>query len=1293
MLSDIRKYSEPVKFSYMLMRPDGYVYDEGTERYYEIYEQLMLIEYLTANIEFNLCGFDELNISIPKWTTKRQKTVINPAWEKLQGNYIIEVSNNISDKKQRFIIDTIEKDINDKSIKNVSAYSLEREFSQKNLHKFSSKTLTKDNQELDETWYLRDILNHINKNYMDNTWSIGKIDGNVETKRRSFDVSSQSIWTFLRDLQESFCCIFKFDTINRAIDVLDAMVYPVCPKCHRPEYLVYYGSTLECYNPDCYIDVDDKLASSFDSDSTMDIIDEDGKHRTVLAKDGEKVNWTTTVYGKDTGLYLSERNYINDFKENLDMSEFATRLYVYGKDDLGINTATLNYGGQPYLEDFSYFRNKKYMTQELLDALDRYDALYESKKGEWKAINDEYYDLLRQHSEAVVVPERSQSLLDELQFEVKSITRLSQIQANGSSTEKLDTLKETFKDYNEQIIHYLDADGTVQEKKIIELLDDLGETITGIEGKVVDISKAIKAINDSFEYQFDIMEQALKDDINLDNYSLNQLEEALKVYNSRIDVLNNISKNIITADINSELTTGKTWETGDRIYYRLIEEDTDKGIAKTVFDNFDSPYTLSNATSEGYFEFNLPNKYTKVIRNNAVYTLQLWLAKKLSDGKYDDRVLQTENVHYYVMETGNTSGSIYKIRQNSIDLTVIKNALGKAIEQKKLVVAEIEKLQEKNAEKTTALKLSLNKSTAEDEQGLIFTDVLIRELNRFIVEKEYVNDNIGVADINTDIHTDKYKECVDELYQDGLTAFYAMSTPTIEFNIDIVNFMRDIRYQSDWNKISLGDMIHITHGDASKKDYIVRITQIQWNPTDNFIQLTLSNEDKFTSGKGFMEKMIKKINSTSTTVKVQKEKWNNAQSNAVDEILNTGWNAAISAITCGDDVNVITDHRGITIINGIDVNKQMRLMDGLLAFTDDNWNTTKATISNGNVLAENIVGRFLVGKNLYIVATKTDGTTLTFRVDGEGVKLDNGSLTILPMNGNYADSNGITLSPDPHEGFKCTGYDSQSRKCFEIKMNGQDGLLMYTLNANGEPKTYMLKADVNGNLTVNGVVYAKDLFLGAINQSVITYIDAKTGTKVYYDPDNPNQSGNVKDVIAAIQGQHISCAGLMIKNGNSMFCIDEDAKVTIKNGEIHMINGNNELWIDADNFIRWAINGQDKFYYDKELDAIVFKGKIIGSEIYGSNIYGGKFYDEDGKVYITIGGEKSSAMGDLTIYNNNGERFKIEDQATQMYLKSLGRTFIISSGSSTIMKNTWEYGGSEVATKADLERLEARLSK
>ena len=33
----------------------------------------------------------------------------------------------------------------------------------------------------------------------------------------------------------------------------------------------------------------------------------------------------------------------------------------------------------PYIEDFSYYRTLKYMPQDLLDALDRYDELVEEK--------------------------------------------------------------------------------------------------------------------------------------------------------------------------------------------------------------------------------------------------------------------------------------------------------------------------------------------------------------------------------------------------------------------------------------------------------------------------------------------------------------------------------------------------------------------------------------------------------------------------------------------------------------------------------------------------------------------------------------------------------------------------------------------------------------------------------------------------------------------------------------------------------------------------------------------------
>jgi cytoskeletal protein CcmA (bactofilin family) len=177
-----------------------------------------------------------------------------------------------------------------------------------------------------------------------------------------------------------------------------------------------------------------------------------------------------------------------------------------------------------------------------------------------------------------------------------------------------------------------------------------------------------------------------------------------------------------------------------------------------------------------------------------------------------------------------------------------------------------------------------------------------------------------------------------------------------------------------------------------------------------------------------------------------------------------------------------------------------------------------------------LLGHNLVGKNLYIVGTKSDGTTGTCRIDGDGVLIDNGSLTILPMNGNYADSNGITLSPDPHEGFKCTGYDSQSRKCFEIKMNGQDGLLMYTLNANGKEKEKMFHANINGQLMTNGDIYCKRLFLQGMNGDIATAMDAL----------KLNDKGNT-----SIGGDFINAKGIQVKKGSkTTFEVSEDGDVT-----------------------------------------------------------------------------------------------------------------------------------------------------
>jgi hypothetical protein len=74
----------------------------------------------------------------------------------------------------------------------------------------------------------------------------------------------------------------------------------------------------------------------------------------------------------ETGIIISGENYIKDITEQIKIDEIVTRLYVDGKD---IDISGVNITGQPYLDDFSFFKNTNYMSQDLIDALNDYDTL------------------------------------------------------------------------------------------------------------------------------------------------------------------------------------------------------------------------------------------------------------------------------------------------------------------------------------------------------------------------------------------------------------------------------------------------------------------------------------------------------------------------------------------------------------------------------------------------------------------------------------------------------------------------------------------------------------------------------------------------------------------------------------------------------------------------------------------------------------------------------------------------------------------------------------------------------
>jgi len=94
--------------------------------------------------------------------------------------------------------------------------------------------------------------------------------------------------------------------------------------------------------------------------------------------------YTLDELGQNKGLYISDDNYVRSITKNVKQDEIKTRLYLYGKDNISIES--LNITGQPYLQNISFYRTLEYMSQELIDALDAYDLFLATKEGDFTTL-------------------------------------------------------------------------------------------------------------------------------------------------------------------------------------------------------------------------------------------------------------------------------------------------------------------------------------------------------------------------------------------------------------------------------------------------------------------------------------------------------------------------------------------------------------------------------------------------------------------------------------------------------------------------------------------------------------------------------------------------------------------------------------------------------------------------------------------------------------------------------------------------------------------------------------------
>lgn len=230
-----------------------------------------------------------------------------------------------------------------------------------------------------------------------------------------------------------------------------------------------------------------------------------------------------------------------------------------------------------------------------------------------------------------------------------------------------------------------------------------------------------------------------------------------------------------------------------------------------------------------------------------------------------------------------------------------------------------------------------------------------------------------------------------ELYDFGTEVLDDYAWPVYEFSVDSANFLYHEKFEPFKNSLELGKAIHLRLGSEGLISAKVIGVELDFEDIGNF-NLIFSNRYQRKNGLEKMQDEIRNMSRSSRTLNVSKYIYNRTTDRvtAVSELMKQQLVAAVQNIVNKEDQTVIINSSGINV--GGSSKYQLRIVDNMIAMTDDGWKTAKLAIglfatkdmgTHWGVNAEVIAGKLLVGSNLYIETQ--DGC---FIVDNTGVHID-----------------------------------------------------------------------------------------------------------------------------------------------------------------------------------------------------------------------------------------------------------------------------------------------------------------
>ena len=294
------------------------------------------------------------------------------------------------------------------------------------------------------------------------------------------------------------------------------------------------------------------------------------------------------------------------------------------------------------------------------------------------------------------------------------------------------------------------------------------------------------------------------------------------------------------------------------------------------------------------------------------------------------------------------------------------------------------------------------------------TPTLLRELNCYWIEGDYTNDNIAVLEETT---PEEEIDLANELLDAGYIELSKVCQPRFSFSIESIDATKQYEFKDQMRLLELGKIITIEKDEGLW--YYPALLEISMN-LDNSeeFSMTFANAMRLDDWGYTYADLISDASSTSRKVSANWQdilaysKERAEISSLIKDPLDTTLRASFANMVNQEftvDKNGILGRKKVSKTSDEFEDEQVRLINNLLIFTDDNWKTAKTALGKiayqamdeyGNLvyesdgvtpkmvtsyglIAETIIGQLIIGERLCI---RNQGRTITIGADGITIK-------------------------------------------------------------------------------------------------------------------------------------------------------------------------------------------------------------------------------------------------------------------------------------------------------------------